>query len=99
MDVVGDPVIRVVGDSEHCFDTEDCARLYGAAFDAGMLEQVLNEQGVAPVGREHQCRVSHVKLQHEARTARPAFRLKLRLIDFLDLIFHFCIILLLTAGS
>ena len=43
MDVGGDPVVRVVGDSEHCFDTEDCARLYGAAFDAGMLDQVLSD--------------------------------------------------------
>ena len=50
MDVVGDPVIRVVGDSEHCFDTEDCARLYGAAFDAGMLEQVLNDPPEHRVG-------------------------------------------------
>ena len=41
MEVVGDPVTRVVCDSVHCFDTEDCARLYENAANAGMLEQVL----------------------------------------------------------
>ncbi len=41
MEPVGDPVIRVVCGSPHCFDTDDCARLYGNAAEAGMLEQVL----------------------------------------------------------
>jgi heavy metal translocating P-type ATPase len=41
MEIVGDPVTRVVCDSVHCFDTEDCARLYSNAAEAGMLEQVL----------------------------------------------------------
>jgi len=40
---VGDPVIRVVGESEHCFDTQDCARLYSTAYEAGMLDQVLSD--------------------------------------------------------
>jgi len=41
MEIMGDPVIRVVQGSEHCFDTEDCARIYERAAKAGMLEQVL----------------------------------------------------------
>jgi len=41
MEIMGDPVIRVVQGSEHCFDTEDCALLYERAAKAGMLEQVL----------------------------------------------------------
>ncbi len=41
MKVMDAPVIRVVQGAEHCFDTEDCARLYERAAKAGMLEQVL----------------------------------------------------------
>lgn len=41
MDVMGDPVIREAQGAEHCFDTEDCARLYCNAAEAGMLELVL----------------------------------------------------------
>ncbi len=41
MMIMGDPVVRVVQGSEHCFDTEDCALLYERAAKAGMLEQVL----------------------------------------------------------
>jgi len=41
MEIMDRPVLRVVQDSEHCFDTEDCARLYERAAKAGMLEQVL----------------------------------------------------------
>jgi heavy metal translocating P-type ATPase len=41
MEIMDDPVIRVVQGSEHCFDTEDCAVLYERAAKAGMLEQVL----------------------------------------------------------
>jgi len=41
MEIMDDPVIRVVQGSEHCFDTEDCALLYERAAKAGMLQQVL----------------------------------------------------------
>jgi heavy metal translocating P-type ATPase len=41
MDIMGDPVTRVAHGSAHCFDTEDCARLYCNADEAGMLDQVL----------------------------------------------------------
>lgn len=41
MEIVDDPVIRVVHGAEHCFDTADCADLYERAAKAGMLEQVL----------------------------------------------------------
>jgi copper chaperone CopZ len=41
MDTMDHPVVRVVQGSEHCFDTDDCARLYTNAADAGMLEEVL----------------------------------------------------------
>ena len=41
MDILDEPVIRTVQGREHCFDTEDCARLYERASKAGMLEQVL----------------------------------------------------------
>jgi heavy metal translocating P-type ATPase len=41
MEIMGDPVIRVVQGSEHCFDTDDCARIYERAAKAGMLDQVL----------------------------------------------------------
>ena len=48
--LVGDPVTRVVGGNEHCFDTADCARLYAAAFEAGMLEQVLSDAPERRIG-------------------------------------------------
>ncbi len=41
MEVMGDPIVRVVQGSEYCFDTDDCARLYERAAKAGMLDQVL----------------------------------------------------------
>lgn len=39
--IVGDPIIRVVHGASHCFDTEDCARIYERVDTAGMLDQVL----------------------------------------------------------
>ena len=43
MEIVGDPVVRVVGDRESHFDTEDCARVYEAADAAGMLDAILSD--------------------------------------------------------
>jgi P-type Cu2+ transporter len=39
--IAGDAVVRDIQDGERSFDTEDCARLYSEAADAGMLEQIL----------------------------------------------------------
>ena len=50
MEIMGDPVIRVVQGSEHCFDTEDCARIYQNAANAGMLEQVLADPPERRIG-------------------------------------------------
>ena len=41
MEIADDPVVRVVCGDSHCFDTEDCARLYSNAAEAGMLDLVL----------------------------------------------------------
>lgn len=41
MQIMGDPIIRVIHGAEHCFDSEDCARLYEHAAQAGMLDEVL----------------------------------------------------------
>ncbi len=41
MEITAVPLRRTVGGVEHCFDTEDCARLYQHAFDAHMLDEVL----------------------------------------------------------
>jgi len=43
MTIMDDPVIRVVCGVEHCFDTDDCARLYNNAAEAGMLDEVLGD--------------------------------------------------------
>jgi len=50
MDIVGQPVTRLIDDVSHCFDTEDCARLYCNAYDAGMLDEVLADQPEHRVG-------------------------------------------------
>jgi heavy metal translocating P-type ATPase len=41
MEIAGDPIVRDIHGTKHCFDTEDCARLYERAEKAGMLEEVL----------------------------------------------------------
>jgi heavy metal translocating P-type ATPase len=41
MEIMGDPVVRAIRDVDHCFDTEDCARLYENAAKANMLDEVL----------------------------------------------------------
>ena len=41
--IAGDPAVRVVGDRELHFDTEDCARVWEAADSAGMLDAILSD--------------------------------------------------------
>ena len=50
MEIADDPVVRVVCGDSHCFDTDDCARLYTNAAEAGMLDQVLADPPEHRVG-------------------------------------------------
>lgn len=60
MEIMGDPVVRVIHDAEHCFDTEDCARLYERAEKAGMLQEVLAD----PPEHRHSI-IERLGLHHE----------------------------------
>ena len=59
MEIMDDPVIRVVHGAEHCFDTEDCAKLYERAAKAGMLDEVLADAPEHRIGLAERLGLHH----------------------------------------